>query len=169
MVKPRPAFTNSHLIPQQRAILAPNELFAPRSFPSNPTVLLTLLEPQSRFGGKLLTIKVFCPHIWECGAKGVKVLVESHLVVIREESFGLARYSSKNACRPAAITCCRFAHTDPSVFHAVLSRGWARKNCRILSLAAHANTNEAIVSGRLTPFMSATWRGWLPRFRLHQY
>ena len=30
-----------------------------------------LLGPQSRFGGKLLIIKVLCPHIWECGAKGV--------------------------------------------------------------------------------------------------
>ena len=32
---------------------------------------LTLLGPQSRFGGKLLIIRVNCPHIWECGAKGV--------------------------------------------------------------------------------------------------
>ena len=27
---------------------------------------LTLLGPQSRFGDKLLTIRVFCPHLWEC-------------------------------------------------------------------------------------------------------
>ena len=30
-----------------------------------------LLGPQSRFGDKLLTIRVLCPHIWECGAKRV--------------------------------------------------------------------------------------------------
>ena len=33
---------------------------------------LTLLGPHSRFGDKLLTVRVFCPHIWECGAKRVK-------------------------------------------------------------------------------------------------
>ena len=32
---------------------------------------LTLLGPQSRFGDKLLIIRVLCPHEWECGAKGV--------------------------------------------------------------------------------------------------
>ena len=32
-----------------------------------------LLGPQSRFGGKLLTIRVLCPRIWECGAKGVNI------------------------------------------------------------------------------------------------
>ena len=36
---------------------------------------LTLLGPQSRFGDKLLIIRVNCPHIWECGAKGVKVFL----------------------------------------------------------------------------------------------
>ena len=34
--------------------------------------VLTLLGPQSRFGDKLLIIRVNCPQIWECGAKGVK-------------------------------------------------------------------------------------------------
>ena len=38
---------------------------------------LTLLGPQSRFGGKLVIIRVLCPHIWECGAKGVKELYTS--------------------------------------------------------------------------------------------
>ena len=33
---------------------------------------LTLLGPQSRCGGKPLIIRVLCPHIGECGAKGVK-------------------------------------------------------------------------------------------------
>ena len=33
---------------------------------------LTLLGLQSRFGDKILIIRVFCPHLWECGAKGVK-------------------------------------------------------------------------------------------------
>ena len=33
---------------------------------------LTLLGPQSRFGDKVLTSRVFCPHIWECGSKRVK-------------------------------------------------------------------------------------------------
>ena len=33
--------------------------------------LLTLSGPQSRFWDKLLIIRVLCPHIWECGAKGV--------------------------------------------------------------------------------------------------
>ena len=33
---------------------------------------LTLLGPQSRFGDKLLIIRGNCPHMWECGAKGVK-------------------------------------------------------------------------------------------------
>ena len=32
--------------------------------------VLTLLGPQSRFGDKLLIIRVLCPHIWVCGAKG---------------------------------------------------------------------------------------------------
>ena len=32
----------------------------------------TLLGPQSRFGDTLLIIRVLCPHIWDCGAKGVK-------------------------------------------------------------------------------------------------
>ena len=35
-----------------------------------PGGTLTLLGPQSRFGDKLLKFRVFCPHIWECGAKG---------------------------------------------------------------------------------------------------
>ena len=35
------------------------------------TELLTLLGPQSRFGDKLLIIRVLCPHIWECGVKWV--------------------------------------------------------------------------------------------------
>ena len=30
---------------------------------------LTPLGPHSRFGDKLLTVRVLCPHIWECGAK----------------------------------------------------------------------------------------------------
>ena len=34
-------------------------------------LLLTLLGPQSRFGDRLLIIRVLCPHIWQCGAKGV--------------------------------------------------------------------------------------------------
>ena len=34
-------------------------------------LLLTLLGPQSRFGGKPLIVRVLCPHIWECGAKRV--------------------------------------------------------------------------------------------------
>ena len=36
------------------------------------TEALNPLGPQSRFGDKLLIIKVFCPHIWECGSKRVK-------------------------------------------------------------------------------------------------
>ena len=39
-------------------------------------VLLTLLGPQSRFGDKLLVIRVFCPHIWECGSKRAHPRVE---------------------------------------------------------------------------------------------
>ena len=35
-------------------------------------VNLTLLGPQSRFGDKLLIIRVFCPHIRECGSERVK-------------------------------------------------------------------------------------------------
>ena len=35
-------------------------------------VTLTPLEPQSRFGDKLLEIRVVCPHIWDCGSKRVK-------------------------------------------------------------------------------------------------
>ena len=34
---------------------------------------LTPLGPQSRFGDNLHTLRVFCPHIWECGSKRVKV------------------------------------------------------------------------------------------------
>ena len=34
-------------------------------------LLITLLGPQSRFGDKLLTIRVCCPHIWKCGSKRV--------------------------------------------------------------------------------------------------
>ena len=53
---------------------APNKSFSSFNYilraPSGP--LLTLLGPQSRFGDKLLIIRVPCPHIWECGAKGVK-------------------------------------------------------------------------------------------------
>ena len=33
---------------------------------------LTPLEPQSRFGDKLLIFRVVCPHIWEWGSKRVK-------------------------------------------------------------------------------------------------
>ena len=33
VVEPRPSFTNSHLLPQQRAILVPKELLAPRFCP----------------------------------------------------------------------------------------------------------------------------------------
>ena len=33
---------------------------------------LTLLVPRSRFGDKLLIIRVFCPPIWDCGSKRVK-------------------------------------------------------------------------------------------------
>ena len=43
-------------------------------------LLLTLLGPQSRFGDKLRVIRVLCPHIWECGAKGVKHL---HIGLLR--------------------------------------------------------------------------------------
>ena len=32
---------------------------------------LTLLGPRSHFGDKLLIIRVFCPHMWECGSKRV--------------------------------------------------------------------------------------------------
>ena len=32
---------------------------------------LTLLGPQSRFGDKLLIIRLLCPHVWECGSKRV--------------------------------------------------------------------------------------------------
>ena len=69
-------------LPLSSAILVPSELLA------------SLLGPQSRFGDKLLIIRVLCPHIWECGAKGVKtvqphrglqVLVETPLVVVGEE------------------------------------------------------------------------------------
>ena len=35
---------------------------------------LTLLGPQSRFWDKTLIIRVLCPHIWECGAEGVKAV-----------------------------------------------------------------------------------------------
>ena len=31
--------------------------------------LLSLLAPQPRFGDKLLTVRVLCPHIRDCGAK----------------------------------------------------------------------------------------------------
>ena len=34
--------------------------------------VLTLLVPQSRFGDKLRIIRVFSPHIWDCGSKRVK-------------------------------------------------------------------------------------------------
>ena len=40
-------------------------------------VTLTLLGPQSRFGGKLLIIRVLRPHIWECAAKGVKACLNT--------------------------------------------------------------------------------------------
>ena len=43
--------------------------------------LLTLLGPQSRFGDKLLIIRVFCPHIWECGSKGVNTSIETAAIV----------------------------------------------------------------------------------------
>ena len=33
-------------------------------------LMLTLLGPQSRFGDKLFIVRVNCPHIWDCGAKG---------------------------------------------------------------------------------------------------
>ena len=33
--------------------------------------VLTPLGPQSRFGDKLLIIRVLCPNIWECGVKWV--------------------------------------------------------------------------------------------------
>ena len=45
------------------------------------TIYLTLVGPQSRFGGKLLIIRVICPHVWECGAKGVDKGALWHSVV----------------------------------------------------------------------------------------
>ena len=33
---------------------------------------LTLLGPQPRLGDELLKIRSFCPHLWDCGSKGVK-------------------------------------------------------------------------------------------------
>ena len=46
---------------------------------------LTLLGPQSRFGGKLRVIRVLCPHIWECGANEVKEIKKMPLFVPRIE------------------------------------------------------------------------------------
>ena len=36
-----------------------------------PGIPLTLLEPRSRFGTKLLEFRLVCPHIWDCGSKRV--------------------------------------------------------------------------------------------------
>ena len=47
----------------------------------------TLLEPQSRFGDKLLIIREFCPHIWECGSKRVKVSVVLYILILVEGAF----------------------------------------------------------------------------------
>ena len=47
-------------------------VLSPRAKMHRVRLPLTLLGPQSRFGDKLLIIRVLCPHIWECGAKGVK-------------------------------------------------------------------------------------------------
>ena len=45
----------------------------PPSWPLGPGYcLLTFLGPQSRFGDKLLIIRLVYPHIWECGSKRVK-------------------------------------------------------------------------------------------------
>ena len=44
VVKPRPWFTDSHLVPQQRAILVPNELLAPRFGQLLSSVQLLLLD-----------------------------------------------------------------------------------------------------------------------------
>ena len=49
---------------------------------------LTLLGPQSRFGDKLLTGRVLCPHRWECGA----IRVEGCTSVMRTEHFELELY-----------------------------------------------------------------------------
>ena len=50
--------------------------------------LLTLLGPHSRFGDKLLTVRVICPHIWECGAKRVNTI---NTGVIHPPSFFVLR------------------------------------------------------------------------------
>ena len=101
-----------------------------------------------------------------------------------------ARYSSKYACTPAAITSCRFAHAVLRVLHAVLSRGWARKSCRAYSLVVHAMLKAAegsadshhsrlrcrrgvggtsastasvmvVVNSATIPVVLRAWKGWL--------
>ena len=47
VVKLRPSFTNSHFIPQQRSVLVPNDVLAPRfsSFQSHPTLTVLVESP----------------------------------------------------------------------------------------------------------------------------
>ena len=50
-----------------------NYLMTPKFFEARVAFrrfwVVTLLGPQSRFGGKLLEIRVVCPHVCECGFK----------------------------------------------------------------------------------------------------
>ena len=55
---------------------------------------LTLLGPQFRFGDKILIIGVFCPHIWECGAKGVKSAKDKSIWDLKRGQIGMSRLLS---------------------------------------------------------------------------
>ena len=63
---------------------------------------LTLLGPQSRFGDKLLIVRGFCPHIWECGSKRVKF------------AQGCDRFSARDFSRTARLRFCQ--NTEQGVF-----------------------------------------------------
>ena len=68
-------------------------LYFYHTVPSLPPVAVCLnpfLGPQSRFGDKLLVIRVNCPRIWECGAKGVKGCSEK---IIRRPSGPLSAHA----------------------------------------------------------------------------
>ena len=68
-----------------------------------------------------------------------------------------AGYASNLACIPAATTC---SSAVRSVFHAILSRGWARRNCRAFSLAVYATLKASDVSAGLNHPHLRCRRGW---------
>ena len=65
-------------------------------------LLLTLTRPQSRFGDKLLVLCVRCPHIWDCVAKRVNIILRNNICIYQYVRlfFHCSTYST-NLFRPA--------------------------------------------------------------------